>query len=80
MKLKEMLKKELKESDFDAKDERRINDMINKSKDDAHLLRLAKTMASRIKDKKKAVRRARAAEDINYHDVAKVFYDRAEEL
>lgn len=83
--LKEIIREEIRslqeyDVSYDPKDKKRIDDLIKKAKDDAHAVRLAKTMASRIKDKKKALRRAYAAEDWNYHDIAKVFYDRAEEL
>jgi cell division septum initiation protein DivIVA len=68
-------------SSFDhSKDEIRINSMVDKAKDEDHLLRLAQTMANRIKKAEKAYHRAEAAEDQNYHAVAKIFYDRAEEL
>ncbi len=81
--LKEIIREEirnLKEMNYDPKDKKRIDDLMDKAKDDKHAVRLATTMAKRIKDKKKALRRAYAAEDWNYHDVARVFYDRAEEL
>jgi hypothetical protein len=63
-----------------SKDVMRINSMIDKSKDDEHLVRLATTMAKRIKNAEKAHNRGLAAEDINYHDIAKIFFDRAEDL
>ncbi len=63
-----------------SKDEMRINDMVEKSKDEEHLLKLAKTMANSIKNPEKAHNRALAAEDQNYNDIAKIFFDRAEEL
>ena len=62
------------------KDIKRIEDMASKSKDDEHMISLAKTMAGRITNYDKAYNRGLAAEDQNYHDVAKVFFDRAEEL
>lgn len=64
----------------EAKDHKRISDMVNKARDDAHLLQLAGNMANAITDGPKAMRRARAAEAINYHDVADIFYERARDL
>ena len=62
------------------KDTRRVGDMVKRSKDDEHLLRLAKTMANSIRSYDKAYNRGKAAEDQNEHDVAKVFFDRAKSL
>ena len=62
------------------KDVKRIEDMKTKSRDDEHMLSLSKTMASRITNYEKAHNRALAAEEQNYHDVAEVFFKRAEEL
>lgn len=64
----------------EAKDHKRISDMVNKARDDAHLLQLAGNMANAITDGPKAMRRARAAEAINYHDVAAIFFRRAQQL
>lgn len=64
----------------EPKDYKRIEDMVNKSKDDKHLLALAQNMANKITDYSKAIRRAKAAEDENYHEVAKIFYERAADL
>ena len=71
-----------KYSDKDMeKDVKRIDDMAKKAgKDKSQLLRLAQTMANRITNYEKAYYRGSAAEDQNYHDVAKIFYARAEEL
>jgi len=44
------------------------------------MIRLANQMAKSIKSAEKATGRAEAAEDQNYHEVAKIFYDRAAEL
>lgn len=65
--------------DYD-KDEMRINAMVEKAKDEDHLIKLATTMAKRITKPEKAYNRAKAAEDQNYHALAKIFYDKAEEL
>ena len=62
------------------KDVKRIEDMKTKSKDDEHMLGLSKTMAGRISSYEKAYNRALAAKEQNYHDVAEVFFKRAEEL
>jgi hypothetical protein len=63
-----------------AKDAKRIDDMIQKSRDDQHLLQLAQRMANAIGGYAKAYRRALAAESVNFHDVAAIFYDRFEDL
>jgi len=78
--LKKLIREIILEADFDTKDKKRINDMIQKSQDENHLMRLANQMANSIKDPKKAMSRARAAEDINYHDVAEIFFNRAKSL
>jgi hypothetical protein len=64
----------------DSKDKMRIQDMANKAKDRAHMLRLAAQMAKAITDAGKAFRRGAAAEAAGYADVAKVFYDRCDAL
>ena len=61
----------------EAKDYKRIEDMVAKARDREHLLQLAQNMAKAITDGAKANRRGLAAEDDNYHQVAKVFFDRA---
>ena len=72
--------KELNES-FDEKDEKRITDLIAKAKGDRDKEnQLARAMANVIKDADKAIRRGEAAEDQNAYSVAKIFFDRAEEL
>lgn len=71
----------LKESEFDKKDEQRILDMVKKSGySKSKLLNLAHNMANSITKLDKALRRARAAEKHNYHDVAEIFFKRYEEL
>lgn len=62
------------------KDIKRIEDMVSKSKDEDHMLSLARTMANRITSYEKAHNRGLAAEDQNYHDIAEIFFDRAKEL
>lgn len=64
----------------DDKDRIRIQSMADKSRGQSHMLNLATNMASAITDPGKAVRRAKAAENENYHAVAGVFYARAKEL
>ncbi len=73
-------KKARRDPQPDSKDHQRIDDMIQKSKDDNHLLRLAEQMAKSIKDPEKAYRRALAAEAVNFHDVAAIFFDRSRDL
>lgn len=70
----------LNEQEFDKKDEKRILDIIQKSNGKYHAQRLAQTMANKITKADKALRRANAAADHNYHDIATIFYDRYEEL
>lgn len=72
-------KKKYSQKDIE-KDVKRIEDMAQKSRDDEHMISLAKTMASRITIYDKAYNRGLAAEDANYHDVAEIFFNRAEEL
>jgi len=66
---------------FDKKDTDRIVSLMNKAGgNDDKAKQLATSMANKIKDGYKAIRRGRAAEDENYHTVAQVFFDRAKEL
>lgn len=65
---------------YDSKDEKRIRDLMNSSRSGAEMLSKARTMALKITDGAKALRRARAAESENLHDVAEVFFDRAKNL
>ena len=68
-------------SKFDIKkDNMRIEDMALKAKDEDHMLRLASTMAGRITKGIKAYMRGLAAEEADYPEVAKIFFDRAKEL
>jgi len=71
------------------KDSRRIEDIVEKgykisdkkgTNPDEEMIKLATTQANRIKDYDKAYNRGLAAESDNWHDVAKVFFDRAKEL
>jgi hypothetical protein len=68
----------------ESKDYKRISDMVEKASKGgdfkSKLLTLAKAMAHSITDAAKAWRRGLAAEDENYHDVAAIFFDRAEEI
>lgn len=81
---------------FSRKDTQRINSMYDKAEKKVprnlysqrdkdgilghHMLQMAQRMAKSIGDWKKAARRGSAAEDQNFHDVAKIFFDRADEL
>lgn len=62
------------------KDDRRIDDMLNKAKDKEHLLRLARTMANSITNYDKAYNRGLTAEKAGLYDVAEIFLARASEL
>lgn len=63
------------------KDYRRVEDMWTKSGYDMDkMVKLATTMAGRITNGEKARNRGNAAEDLNFHEVAKIFFERAEEL
>lgn len=63
------------------KDTQRIQDIVQKSGGDKNkMMQLAQRMANTISNLDKAVARARAAEEDNYHDLAKVFFDRADTL
>lgn len=66
---------------YDEKDRMRMDDLIAKAngvlaKEEA----LAERMAQAITGAAKAYRRALAAEDYNYHSVARIFYNRAYQL
>jgi hypothetical protein len=66
---------------FDAKDEMRIRDIVSKSGgDESKQVSLATSMAKLITDKDKAQRRAEAAEDAGYDDLASIFKARAKQL
>jgi hypothetical protein len=68
-------------STFEAKDARRITDMIRKAKGNTFKLgQLARNMARSITSADKALRRCHAAEDANYFDIATIFQERYPEL
>ena len=78
-----------RKADFTRKDTKRIMDMGEKAwakypgdhrSIRSYTLNLAKRMAQSIKHADKAYRRARAAENENYHSEADIFFKRAEEL
>jgi len=63
------------------KDRGRIEDMVKRADgNETKLLQMATRMAKSIKDGFKALRRGLAAEDENYHAIAKIFFDRAKAL
>jgi len=65
----------------DSKDEMRISDIASKAGGNKYKMQsLAVQMANKITDPKKAYRRGLAAEDENYHDLAQIFFDRADKL
>jgi len=79
--VKELLLKAADPNAFLPKDTMRIDGIIAGGKGDkAHEELLARRMAAKITDPNKAYRRARAAEDQNYHHVAGHFFDRATAL
>lgn len=64
-----------------SKDTMRIQDIQKKSNGNMDKAKkLAETMCKLITDKWKALRRARAAERENEHDLADIFFNRAKEL
>lgn len=68
-------------AEVEAKDEMRINDIIKKSGGDKSKAEaLAKTMASRITDYYKAVRREKAARSLGHSNLAQIFNDRTKEI
>jgi replicative DNA helicase len=68
-------------TEVELKDEMRINDIIRKSGGDKTKAEaLARTMASRITDYYKAVRRAKAARSLGHANLADIFNDRTKEL
>jgi hypothetical protein len=68
-------------TDVELKDEMRINDIIRKSGGDKSKAEaLARTMASRITDRYKAVRRAKAANSLGHPELAQIFNSRTKEL
>ena len=81
---------EKKYTDFDRKkDINRIADIVRKATEIAdkkgtnpedEMIKLAKTQANRITNMEKSHNRGLAAEEDNYDDIAKVFFDREKEL
>jgi hypothetical protein len=67
---------------FSDKDVQRIEDIVTKGKSTfgEKTIRLAESMANRIGSSEKALCRARAATDQNFHTIALVFYNRARVL
>ena len=62
---------------YSEKDQQRIEDIVNKANGNKQKeIQLATAMANAITDPKKMAARAQAAEDNNYHDIAKVFFDK----
>ncbi len=67
--------------EVDSKDRMRISDIIDKAKGDkSKEMQLAQTMANKIKDYDKAIRRGRAAEEEEQKHLAEIFFKRAKEL
>jgi ribosome-binding protein aMBF1 (putative translation factor) len=67
--------------EVDSKDRMRISDIIDKAKgDDSKEKQLAQTMANKIKDYDKAIRRGRAAEEEGQKELAEIFFARAKQL
>lgn len=64
----------------ERKDHQRIQDIVDRNTTDEKMNAAASRMAKSITDAAKAYRRARAAEDINFHDMAKIFDDRAKAI
>lgn len=68
-------------SNYDSKDEMRISDIMSKANGNKFKARqLAQMMADKITSPEKALRRANAAEDNNYHDLANIFLKRYAQL
>lgn len=66
---------------YEPKDAMRIADIVRKSKGNlSKAMQLASTMATRITHADKALRRARAAEDVNEHKLAAIFFVRYGQL
>ena len=67
--------------DYEDKDVVRIEGIVAKAKGDRDKEnQLATNMANSITDGAKALRRGRAAEEQNFHNIAKIFFDRAKTL
>lgn len=67
---------------YEAKDLKRVEDIIEKANgaQTAKAIQLSNTQANRITDSSKALRRALAAEDINAHSIAAIFFNRVNQL
>jgi len=80
--LRKIIREEIQHIFEDAKDEMRINDIVKKAaNDEIKMKQLAQTMANKITDGLKAVRRAEAAEKIIPQSaVGQIFRDRAKQL
>lgn len=79
--IKDLPKQKPAPTGYDAKDEKRIQDIMTYSKGSmSKALQLAQVMANKITDYDKCIRRANAAEADNYHNIANVFYKRALQL
>jgi len=80
--LRNIIKEEIQHIFEEAKDDMRINDIVRKAaNDERKMLQLAQTMANKITDGLKAVRRAEAAEKIiPQSGVAQIFRNRAKQL
>lgn len=65
-----------------SKDTMRVEDIIRKAGGDWNekAKNLARQMANAITDAAKAIRRARAAEEDNWHEMASIFFGRAAQL
>lgn len=63
------------------KDKMRIKDIHDKAQGDKSKMRkLAETMCKLITDSSKALRRGMAAQEMNFNEIAKLFFARAAEL
>jgi len=69
-------------TEITSKDTMRITDIIRKAGGDWNekAKALARQMANAITDAAKAVRRARAAEEENWHEMASIFFNRSVQL
>lgn len=80
-KLEKLTGKKVMLKEFDSKDEQRISDIVARGNGDVEKIKqLAQSMANKIMDPTKAYERGRAAENENYHDVAEIFFNRADAL
>ena len=58
----------------------RVKNIVDKSTDQDHAIRLAQTQSVRITDECKAINRAMAAKEMGYDHIFEVFFQRAYEL